>query len=182
MGVRVDLPSPRVFARVLGVYRSLATLTTRPIAQLELSAVEIAKAAGYGKSVVEAALRWLGSEPILYREQQVARGLGFIARTRRIARAFVAGILQSVYRTSQTGLTLAGRALLSLLPLGDVYPTPFRRRRIKKAVKADAIAPAVASARRDSQGADWGATRQCWSERNEPCDEAMKFWKSRPCG
>jgi hypothetical protein len=113
-GVRVDLPSPRVFARVLGFYRSAAALKHRPMLEFEMSVQDIAAAVGYSKSAVEAALRWLGGDAIEYKGMLVARGLGYIDRTRRKARAFVRGVLKNVYRTTQTALTLLGRAFLGL--------------------------------------------------------------------
>ena len=113
-GIRIDLPSPRVLARVLGFYRSVAMLKYRPMLDLQLSVEDIAKLVGYSKSVVEAALRWLGSDPIIHRGQLVARGLGYITRVRRKAKAIVQGVLKSVYRTSETALSLIGRGILGV--------------------------------------------------------------------
>ena len=97
-GVRIDLPSRRVFARVLGVYRSAGSLVKRPILTLELSVQEIANLAGYSKSVVEAALRWLGSEPITYFGLQIAHGLRYIDRRRRKAHAYLKGNATQIAR------------------------------------------------------------------------------------
>ena len=113
-GVRIDLPSPRVFARVLGFYRTAASLKHRPMLEFEMSVKDIAEAVGYSKSAVEAALRWLSGEPIVYQRMQVARGLGYVSRARRKAKAFVQGVYQNVYRTTQTALTLIGRAFVGL--------------------------------------------------------------------
>jgi hypothetical protein len=133
-GVRVDLPSWRVFARVLGVYRSAATLRNQPMQQLELSGAEIAKLAGYGKSTVEAALRWLGSEPVRWFGMVVAQGLGYVERGRRKAKAYLKGTLRDVYRTSVTALSVLGRGVLGLLPAATgkgkaLAPRRDRRRR-----------------------------------------------------
>lgn len=49
-GVRIDLPSWRVFSRVLGLYRSGASLNSRPMTVLELSAAEIAGLVGYSRA------------------------------------------------------------------------------------------------------------------------------------
>lgn len=113
-GIRIDLPSPRVLARVLGFYRSVAMLKYRPMLDLQLSVEDIARVVGYSKSVVEAALRWLGSDPIIHRGQLVSRGLGYITRVRRKAKAIVQGVLKSVYRTSETALSRIGRGILEV--------------------------------------------------------------------
>ena len=97
---RIDLPSPRVFGRVLGLLRTGATLKTGKLLRLELSAEEIAELLGYSKSTVEAALRWLDSGPIEHQGAQLARGLGLIHRGRRTAWAYLDGQLRRVYRTS----------------------------------------------------------------------------------
>ena len=60
-GSRIDLPSPRVFSAVLGLFRTGATLKNGKLIQLELSVAEIAEVVGYTKTTAEAALRWLGS-------------------------------------------------------------------------------------------------------------------------
>jgi hypothetical protein len=162
-GVRIDLPSWRVFARVLGVYRTAATLRLRPETELELSAKEIARLAGYGKSVVEAALRWLGSEPICYVGLQVARGLGYICRERRKAKAYLQGALRTVYRTSVTALSMIGRGLVGLLPevVVEAFPKPERRgapRRGRGKLKPErvTVTPAVAAAQPEPPR-DWAA-------------------------
>jgi hypothetical protein len=135
---RVDLPSPHVFARVLGLFRTGATIKTGKLLQLELSADEIAKLLGYSKSTIEAALRWLDSGPIDYMGDQLARGLGLIHRGRRTAWAVLEGKLQRVYRTSRTVLTGVGRLLLGL---GDRYDERLdekRRARAHARVKPEA--------------------------------------------
>lgn len=113
-GVRIDLPSPRVFGRVLGLFRTGATLKNGKLLRLEISAQDIADLLGYSKATVEACLRWLESGPIEYLGQQVARGLGIIHRGRRTAWAFLEGIKRRVYRTSRLVLTLFGRVALGL--------------------------------------------------------------------
>ena len=106
---RVDLPTPHVFGRLLGLFRTGATLKTGKLLRLELSAEEIADLLGYSKTTVEAALRWLGAAPIEYHDDQLARGLGLIHRGRRTAWAFLEGHMRRVYRTSRTILTTLGR-------------------------------------------------------------------------
>ncbi len=112
--VRIDLPSPRVFGRVLGFFRTGATLKTGKLLRLEISVQEMAHLLGYSKATVEACLRWLGSEPIEYQGEIIARGLGIIHRGRRTAWAFLDGVRRRVYRTSRLVLTLIGRLLLGL--------------------------------------------------------------------
>ena len=116
---RIDLPSPHVFGRVLGLFRTGATLKTGKLLQLELSAEEIAELLGYSKTTIEAALRWLSAGPIEYVGDQLARGLGFIHRGRRTAWAFLEGRMQRVYRTSKTVLTGFGRLPLGLVDRHD---------------------------------------------------------------
>ena len=111
---RIDLPSAHVFGRVLGLFRTGATLKTGKLLQLELSAEEIAELLGYSKTTIEAAMRWLDSGPIDYLGDQLARGLGVLHRGRRTAWAFLEGKMQRVYRTSKTVLTGIGRLLLGL--------------------------------------------------------------------
>jgi hypothetical protein len=123
---RVDLPSPHVFARVLGLFRTGATLKTGKLLQLEISAEEIANLLGYSKSTIEAALRWLDSGPIDYMGDQLARGLGLVHRGRRTAWAILQGKLQRVYRTSKTVLTGLGRLVLGL---GDRYDERLAEKR-----------------------------------------------------
>jgi len=113
-GARIDLPSPRVFGRVLGLFRTGATLKTGKLLRLETSAQDIADLLGYSKSTVEAALRWLGCGPIEHHGVQVSRGLGLIHRGRRTALAYLCGALRRVYRTSRLVLTALGRILLGL--------------------------------------------------------------------
>ena len=127
---RVDLPSPHVFSRVLGLFRTGATLKTGKLLQLEISAEEIANLLGYSKSTVEAAMRWLDSGPIDYMGDQLARGLGLIHRGRRTAWAFLEGKMQRVYRTSKTVLTGLGRLVLGL---GDRYDERLDEKRQARA-------------------------------------------------
>jgi len=126
---RIDLPSPRVFGRVLGLLRTGATLKTGKLLRLEISAEEIAELLGYSKSTVEAALRWLDSGPIEHQGAQLSRGLGLIHRGRRTAWAYLEGQLRRVYRTSQLVLTMVGRALLGLLPSDAEHRREQRRAR-----------------------------------------------------
>jgi len=116
-GIRIDLPSPRAFGRVLGLFRTCATVKSNKISGLELSAEEIAALIDYSKSTVEAVLRWLGSDTIEYEGAQVSRGLGILDRVRRTGPALIDGALRFVYRTSRIILTLVGRALLGLAAL-----------------------------------------------------------------
>ncbi len=113
-GVRIDLPSPRVFSAVLGLFRTGATLKQGKLLRLELSAEDIGALLGYGKATIEAALRWLGCETIEYQGMQVSRGLGLVHRGRRTAWARLEGTLRRVYRTSRLILTGMGRMLLGL--------------------------------------------------------------------
>ena len=113
---RIDLPSPRVFGRILGMFRTGATLKTGKLLRLEISAQELAELVGYSKATVEAALRWLGSGPIDYQGAQLARGLGLIHRSRRTAWGYLEGMFRRVYRTSRSVLTHFGRLLLGLGP------------------------------------------------------------------
>jgi len=113
-GVRIDLPSARVFGRVLGLFRTGATLKSGKLLRLELSAQEIAELVGYSKATVEACLRWLGCETIEHQGIQVTRGLGLLHRGRRTAWAFLEGVRQRIYRTSRIVLTLLGRLTLGL--------------------------------------------------------------------
>jgi hypothetical protein len=113
-GARVDLPSPHVFSRVLGVFRTGATLKDQKLLRLEISAEEIAEVIGYSKATVEAALRWLGCEAIEYGGAIVAKGLGIINCGRRTAWAFLEGQRKRVYRTSVRMLTSVGRLMLGL--------------------------------------------------------------------
>ena len=111
---RIDLPSPHVFGRVLGLFRTGATLKTGKLLRLEISAQEMADLLGYSKSTIESALRWLGSGPIDNKGVRLAHGLGIIHRGRRTAIGFLDGVLRRIYRTSRLVLTLVGRMLLGL--------------------------------------------------------------------
>ena len=138
---RVDLPSAHVFGRVLGLFRTGATLKSAKLLQLEISAEEIADLLGYSKSTIEAALRWLDADPIDYMGDQLARGLGLIHRGRRTAWAFLEGKMQRVYRTSKTVLTGLGRLVLGL---GDRYDERLEEKRHARAqayAKPQAPAP-----------------------------------------
>jgi len=104
-----------VFGRVLGLFRTGATLKSGKLLRLEISAQEMADLLGYAKSTIESALRWLGSGPIDNKGAQLARGLGIIHRGRRTAFGFLDGVFRRVYRTSRLVLTLAGRVLLGLV-------------------------------------------------------------------
>jgi hypothetical protein len=131
--VRIDVPSPRVFSRVLGVYRTAVMLKKDPMRVLELSAEEIARLAGYSKSQVEAALRWLGDQPITYLGKQIALGLGFIKRTTRKGKLMICNTVRGVFRTSLTQLSAIGRSLIGLLKpestatKGPPRETPWQR-------------------------------------------------------
>ncbi len=113
-GCRVDLPSPRAFSRILGLFRTCVTLKRNKLTRLELSAEEIAGLVHYSKATVEAVLRWLGCDTIEYDGAQVSRGIGILHRGRRTGIALVEGVRRFVYRTSRIVLTLLGRALLGL--------------------------------------------------------------------
>lgn len=116
--LRVDLPSPDVFALILGVFRSGATLKAGKgdgkILELELSAGDIAELIGRSKATVEAALRFLSCARIQYRGVAYGRALGIVHRRLRYGRAYLAGRLRWVHRTSSIVLTIAGRLLLGL--------------------------------------------------------------------
>lgn len=105
-------------------------MNSRRMTVLELSAAEIAGLVGYSKSVVEAAFRWLGSEPITYFGLQLTHGLRYIERSRREANAFVAGVFREVYRTSKSRLTAIGGALVGILP-AEESPSRCRGRHRK---------------------------------------------------
>jgi hypothetical protein len=149
---RVDLPSPHVFSRVLGLFRTGATLKTGKLLQLEISAEEIANLLGYSKSTIEAALRWLDVNPIDYMGDQIARGLGLIHRGRRTAWAFLEGKMQRVYRTSKTVLTGLGRLVLGL---GERYDERLEEKRQARAhARAKPEAPAPSQAQKPPPGAE----------------------------
>ena len=111
---RIDLPSPHVFGRILGLFRTGATIKSGKLLRLEISAEDIGELIGYSKTTVEAALRWLSVGPIEHQGVQLARGLGLIHRGRRTALGYLDGVLRKLYRTSRTVLTLLGRMLLGL--------------------------------------------------------------------
>jgi hypothetical protein len=113
-GVRVDLPTPKIFAQIIGLVRTCATLKKKKWFRVELSAGDIAELLRLSKATVEAALRWLSSGPIEYHGEQVSRGIGYIHRCRRTGAAYLGGVLRKVYRTSVTVLTEMGQALLGL--------------------------------------------------------------------
>ena len=96
-GVRLDVPLPRLLSRLLGVYRAAATLKMDPMKLLELSVAEIARIAGYSKSQVEAAMRWLGTSVIYYKGKPVAKGLGIIERTVRKGRVTFCGRVMACF-------------------------------------------------------------------------------------
>ena len=142
---RIDLPSPHVFGRVLGLFRTGATLKTGKLLQLELSAEEIAELLGYSKTTIEAALRWLDAGPIDYLGDQLARGLGVLHRGRRTAWAFLEGKMQRVYRTSKTVLTGIGRLLLGLHDRYDERQAEKRAARARLYASTKAAPPATAT-------------------------------------
>lgn len=116
--MRVDVPSPDVFALILGLFRAGATLKAGKgdgkIIELELSAGDIAELIGRSKATVEAALRLLSCARVVYKDIDYGRALGILHRRRRYGRAFLDGRLRWIHRTSSIVLTLAGRALLQL--------------------------------------------------------------------
>ena len=116
--VRVDIPSPDVFALVLGVFRAGATLKSGKsegkILRLELSAGDIARLIRRSKSTVEAALRFLDCSRIVYKGADYGRALGILHRCRRYGPAFLDGERRFVHRTSSIVLTLVGRLHLRL--------------------------------------------------------------------
>lgn len=128
-GCDIMLPSARVFARVLGLMRSGHKLKNNPIKKIELSTQEIAECIGYSKSIVCAALRWLGCGPIRYRGEIVGRGIGWLHRGRRVGAGYLFGKLRRLYRTSVMVLTLVGSGMLGLAMVGDLdeKPKPPRR-------------------------------------------------------
>lgn len=140
---RIDLPSPHVLGRVLGLFRTGATLKTGKLLRLELSAEEMAELLGYSKSTVEAALRWLCPGPIEYNGNQIGRGLGIIHRGRRTAWAYLEGHLQRVYRTSRSVLTCLGRMLLGLGARDEErqHERSIMRERARATTKAPSSAP-----------------------------------------
>ena len=148
---RIDLPSAHVFGRVLGLFRTGATLKTGKLLQLELSAEEIAELLGYSKTTIEAALRWLSTGPIEYVGDQLARGLGFIHRGRRTAWAFLQGRMQRVYRTSKTVLTGIGRLLLGLHDRYDERQAEKRAAKARLYASAKAAPPATVPAKTAEQ-------------------------------
>ena len=140
---RIDLPSAHVFGRVLGLFRTGATLKTGKLLQLELSAEEIAELLGYSKTTIEAALRWLSVGPVEYMGDQLARGLGFIHRGRRTAWAFLEGKMQRVYRTSKTVLTGFGRLLVGLADRYDERQAEKRAARWRRQISIKTAPPAT---------------------------------------
>lgn len=114
-GSRIDLPSPRVFGRILGVFRSGALVKDRPIRMLELSGEEIGELIGYHQKTVYAALRWLDTAPLKYNGEVVlAQGLGILHRSRRVGWGYLRGVRRRLYRTSRLVLTYFGQTLLGL--------------------------------------------------------------------
>lgn len=155
-GVRIDLPSPHVFSRVLGVFRSGATLKQNKLLRLEISAEEIGDLIGNSKATVEVALRWLGTEAIEYGGEVVARGLGMIHSGRRTAWAFLEGERKRVYRTSVRVLTIAGRLMLGLGLREDERKRERREKRWKeqqaaKNAKMDTVAVSPSPVRREEE-------------------------------
>ena len=147
---RIDLPSPHVFGRILGLMRTGATIKSGKLLRLEISAEDIGELIGYSKTTVEAALRWLSVGPIENKGVQLARGLGLIHRGRRTALGYLDGILRKLYRTSRTVLTLLGRMLLGLGERDEERKREQReaKERIKqdaKAAAAVAVVPAATS-------------------------------------
>ena len=144
---RVDLPSPHVLGRVLGLFRTGACLKTGKLLRLELSAKDIADLLGYSKSTVEAALRILGVGPIIHHGEQIGRGLGLIHRGRRTAWGYLFGHMRRVYRTSRMVLTILGRMLLGLGDLDEHRAE--KRRQAQERRQAEATKKAEAEAELD---------------------------------
>ncbi|OGQ89548.1 MAG: hypothetical protein A2289_07170 [Deltaproteobacteria bacterium RIFOXYA12_FULL_58_15] len=140
--VRIDLPSPRMFAAVLGLFLTGATLKTKKMLLLELSAADIAELLKCSKSTAEATLRWLGSGPIIHHGEQITRGLGLIHRGRRTALGYLQGVLRKVYRTSRTMLTAMGRMMLGLGALEEYRKEQkrqaYRQRKVDQAASGQA--------------------------------------------
>jgi hypothetical protein len=188
-GVRVDVPSPRLLARLIGLYRTGATLKCDPMLELELSAEEIARFTGYCKSQVEAALRWLGDASITYLGEVVAQGLGVIERTARIGKIKMCKVVRGVFRTSLTKLSALGRGIAGLVaaarqehegvPQSVANERAAARKREKNAAQRGAVRKATAAVQRrckveqenkpPSQSADepstWSPLRQYFEER-----------------
>ncbi len=147
---RIDLPSPRAFGRVLGLMRTGATLKTGKLLRLEISAQEISALVGYSKTTVEAVLRWLGSSPIEYRGDQLARGLGILHRGRRTAWAFLEGTMRRIYRTSRIVLTMFGRLIVGLGVDDEQRKQQRRAARAQRKAKP-AAAPVPSTPRREHE-------------------------------
>jgi hypothetical protein len=138
-GVRVDLPTSGILARILGLMRTCATLKKKKWFRVELAAKDMAELLHLSKATVEAALRWLSSGPIEYHGEQISRGIGYIHRCRRTGAAYLGGVLRKVYRTSVTVLTEMGQALLGLAKAEKkkVFDN-FKAKMTKKAPKLEA--------------------------------------------
>lgn len=119
VGIRkaIDVPSWHVFAAILALIRCAATLKKGdgPIPVLELSAAEIAAKAGYSRSTIQAALRWLCGDPIHVWGVWVADGIGVLLRRKRYAVALVNGQPKMASRTSTIEVSVTGKLLLGLL-------------------------------------------------------------------
>lgn len=147
-GVRLDAPSLRLIAIILGFLRTAASLKDNPMRVLELSAEESAGFVKCSKSQFEAAMRWLDSKPITYGGKVVAMGLGIVERVQRIGQVLKCGHLQGVYRSSTTTLTETGQRLLGLLcaipaKIKGAFDKPAasrQRRKSRKAARKNALA------------------------------------------
>jgi len=135
----VTVPSWRVFAAILAMFRCLATLKKAegPILVLELSAKEIAEKVGYSRSTVQAALRWLCDDPIHVWGVWVASGLGILNRKKRFAMAMFDGQPAPASITSTIHLTLRGKILLHLIPGRKEKTQPPQRRRQRRKTKQE---------------------------------------------
>jgi len=178
-GVRIDLPSPRVFGRVLGLFRTGATLKSGKLIRLELSIQEIADLVGYSKATVASCLRWLGSEAIDYEGQPVARGLGFIHRGRRTAWAFLDRVRKRVYRTSRLILTLYGRLALGLGDRSLERKKEKRQQRHQQKQTHKESPPAVEVERREEQHVQSKAGGDGGPDDDAAAEDVGKSWIQR---
>jgi len=174
---RIDLPSSRVFARILGLMRTCGTLKTGKLKRLEISAKEMAELVGYSKATVEAALRWLGSGPIEYQGAQLSRGLGILHRGRRTAWAILDGSMRRIYRTSRIVLTTVGQFLVGLAT--DDAQTKQQRRAAAQA-KRKASVPLAASEPppppREQEFIEGQSTDAPPASEVKPSGDVGKFW------
>ncbi len=129
--VRIEVPSERLLARVLGLLRSLVTMKNGYY-RMELSAEEIGELLHASASTVKAALRVLGCNRLRYKgvDADVAPA-GILHRARRTCDGVKDGVRQRLYRTSAIALTHTGRSMLRL-PMGEDYEAEKKSRRASR--------------------------------------------------